>query len=191
MIRFFAAQSADPFDPAPLLILADHQEEWGDVTGAMVFRGLASCGLPSLHVLAMGATLVPLVLNPDVFMQVTWDGSGSGDGDWHGDGDGDGGKDGHGDGDEEWTMHSEIRNGSEEGVAGGGCGDGHSYLCDRSSGCVLAIGMGFACESGHGHEEGGRDRSVDAIRERLEDESEHEERVPDWDDDAAWENFGG
>lgn len=57
MTPFLAAQADDPFDPAPMLILADALEESGDLIGAGVLRGLAGAGCASLVTLAIGVDL--------------------------------------------------------------------------------------------------------------------------------------
>lgn len=51
--NFLSAQSDDPFDPTPMLILADHLEECGDDVGAGIFRSLVSSEIPSLHMIAI------------------------------------------------------------------------------------------------------------------------------------------
>lgn len=65
MESFLAAQVVDPFDPAPMLILADHLEEQGDAAGAAVFRGLEGAGLPSLVNLAAMACLASKPWHPE------------------------------------------------------------------------------------------------------------------------------
>lgn len=65
MESFLAAQVADPFHPAPMLILADHLEEQGDAAGAAAFRGLEGAGLPSLVNLAAMACLASKPWHPE------------------------------------------------------------------------------------------------------------------------------
>lgn len=62
---FLAAQSADPLDPVPMLVWADHLEEHGDATAAEVLRGLVGAGVPSLVALAGAACRLGAPLSPD------------------------------------------------------------------------------------------------------------------------------
>lgn len=55
MLEFLMAQSTDPFDPTPLLILADYLEERGDAAGAEALRGLASAEQASVHQVAISS----------------------------------------------------------------------------------------------------------------------------------------
>lgn len=119
MDSFLAAQVDDPFDPAPMLIQADWLEEQGDVTGANVFRALAESGTPSLHALALEATLRSVPWQPDVFRHRRWseDGYGHGTSDWIEDGDGrDGQGFGRSDGHKDHAGHGF---GYADGIAGG------------------------------------------------------------------------
>lgn len=100
MDPFLAAQAADSFDSAPMLIQVVGLDEHGDQLGAEVLWGLVKSGTPSLH--ALDATLCPMSWKPDLFKAEfgarsgdesgdgTEDGSGSGSGDGlvYGDGDG-------------------------------------------------------------------------------------------------------
>lgn len=94
MNGFLAAQAGDPFDPAPMLTLADTLEEAGDPVGAAVLRGLVESGTPSLHALALEATVCTVPWSPDRFEWADEFGFGDGAGFWDrnglGFGDGDG-----------------------------------------------------------------------------------------------------
>lgn len=77
MDAFLAAQADSPFDPASMLMWADHLEESGDLVGASALRGLVGAGIPSLLALAFDAPLVSTMYWPDCF----WEGYGGGIGD--------------------------------------------------------------------------------------------------------------
>lgn len=136
MIPFLIAQAGDPFDPALMLIQADWLEGGGDATAAAVLRGLAGAGIPSLHALALDATMVGLPYAPDHFRTAEGDnyGAGAGDGAWYGYGHGErdgsqyGGENGSGEGAGELFGYGGGYGGgfgSEEGE-GEGFGDGAS-----------------------------------------------------------------
>lgn len=63
--HFLDAQAANPFDSAPMLILADWREEQGDLAGATVLRALAATGTPSLAALSADAANVPVAFRLD------------------------------------------------------------------------------------------------------------------------------
>lgn len=53
MNSFLNVQARDPFDPAPMLILADDREEAGDIVEASALRALVAAGYPSLVWMAL------------------------------------------------------------------------------------------------------------------------------------------
>lgn len=59
MTPFRDAQASGPFDPVPLLILADWLEERGDLAGAEAMRGLAASGIASIVALALAEAANP------------------------------------------------------------------------------------------------------------------------------------
>lgn len=141
MEPFLAAQSADPFDPAPMLILADALEEAGDFAGAAVLRGLIANGFPSVYALALESTLVSLPWIPNEFVHVDDDrvvsGAGAGNRDGHGSNDGLSYGGGHG-----WRDCFGSGSGAWSGF-GPGYGDGYWH----------PPGFRRACGYGDGHED--------------------------------------
>lgn len=154
MVPFLAAQADDPFDPAPMLILADWLEEHGDAIAAVALRALAESGTASLHALALNTAGISVPWRSDQFKH----GHGAGDvleddrelGFGGGFGDGVNGGNGEGEGDGYGYEKSGEGPGAEDRY-----GDGTRFGMDDHYG--RGDGDGDGSEDPDGYEDGEED----------------------------------